>query len=290
MNLRFPIRHYRMYPKSHRVEDYSSKSWGAEERTIELGVENCAIISVDTWNLCYGDEPLNPDKGFYWEYNYMGSREMVARIKHIVDNHITDLMTAARQAGVLIIHSEPGYIANREKYRPYQIYPDLAAPPQATQAWPPARFRQDLGAEISRWGFGEDCLVHWPDIQRRNDIAPPLQPVAGDIVMPQDDNTVTKLQRLFRERGIVNLLFVGFLTDMCLMHKPGGVDDMGRKLRYRAIVLRDCCQGHETEDTVDGFLFQKVFIKYFETGVCFTADSRDVIQAMRQDQSAGDGK
>ena len=97
-----------------KVEDYSSKSFGVEDRVVDIRRDESAIISIDTWNNCYGSEPFYPERGFFWELNYIGSCEMAQRIKEVIDDRVAPLLGVARRHGVQIIHSMPGYIANRD--------------------------------------------------------------------------------------------------------------------------------------------------------------------------------
>ncbi|HJN15996.1 MAG TPA: isochorismatase family protein [Armatimonadota bacterium] len=286
--MQVPIRRYRLYPKSMREEDFSAKSFAAEERLVDISPSQSAIISVDTWNNCYGDEPFYPEKGRFSELTYLGNGSEVARkIRDILDNRIALLFAAARRCGVQLIHSMPGYIADRDCYRPYHLYPDMEVEAPTPQEWPPAEFRQALSDEITRWTWGEQAPQEWPAIRAKMDFAPPVAPVPGDIVMPQDHATVPKLQRHFRKRGIDTLFFVGFLANACLLYKPGALVDMGRRLGYRCIVLRDCCQTTEYEDTIDDFATQRIFTKLIETGPYFTSDSKALIEAMEGTPNGG---
>ena len=276
LRLTIPIQRYRLYPKSGKVADFSTRNFGPEERPFEFSPDDTAIISIDTWYVGH-DGPLS-----FAEHTYMGNgSEVVARIKDICDNRIAPLLAAARQVGIQVIHSEPSFIANRPEYRRFHIYPRMEVSKPEDDDWPPATFRKQLQDEISRWSWGKG-VNQWPAVTRRMDFPPSLKPVQGDIVITQDHATVAKLQRLFKERKITNLLYVGFLTNCCIMLKPGGTIDMAERKGYRVIVFRDCCQSSETEDTVSDFSFQRTFIKNFEICNSFTANSRDFIRAARR--------
>ena len=50
---------------------------------------------------------------------------------------------------------------------------------------------------------------------------------------------------MLREQGVVNLIYVGFATNLCLFAKPGGPTEMWER-GYNIVVLRDCTTTVET--------------------------------------------
>ena len=63
-----------------------------------------------------------------------------------------------------------------------------------------------------------------------------------DVVAPLPDEPVVhqtaQFDRTLRERGIVNLIYVGFATDMCILNAPGGMGPLFG-LGYRVVLVRD---------------------------------------------------
>jgi len=279
--MKVPTRHYRMYPLSMELSDFYAKNFGPENHPLECSPADSALICIDGWNLLDLDVPAN---GPFVDLTYVGSIDMMEKTRAIIRQRIAPLFDAARASGMQIIHSMPTYIANREEYRPFHIFPDMNPPLPRWEDWPPREFRLAIRAEMYEWESSKEAYQAWPEVRKKMDFSPMLKPLEGDIVMPQDHATVLRLQRLFKERRILNLFYCGFLSNCCVMHKQGGTEDMAHRMGYRVIVLRDCIFSHETEDTVEDLTFNKVFTKYFELGRYSTADSRDLISALDQER------
>ena len=278
----FPIRRYRLYPVSGKAADFSAKNFSPEERPCEFSPDDTVIISVDTWHLGH--------KGPYTfaEYTLMGNgSEVLDRIRDISDNQIAPLFSVAREAGFQIIHIQTPSIANRPEYRRFHL-PEIPASQQpdrgtAKDSWPPKEFQRQVRQECFRVSWGEG-VGGWSEARKRLDFPPSLKPVDGDVVITADETASDKLQLLLRERKALNLLYVGFLTNVCLLRKPGGLLDMENR-GYRIVVFRDCCQSTETEDTVENFNFQKAFLKNVEIWLSYTADSADFLRAIARQKN-----
>ncbi len=169
-----------------RVADFSAKSFAAEERSLEFTSHDTAIVCIDAYNIgCSDGEPCD-DRDVFWDLTYMGNGfEVVDRIREIIDTRIAPVISAARRRGIQIIYNMPGYVANRQNYLPFHVDLDSETlAPEATD-WPPAEFRADLSAEITRWTWGKEAAGKWGEVHERVDFPPALKPVEGDIVIPQ---------------------------------------------------------------------------------------------------------
>ena len=86
-------------------------------------------------------------------------------------------------------------------------------------------------------------------------------------------------ESLLTERRIALLFYVGFATNICVLHRDYGVLAMGAR-GYLPILLRDCTVGIETRDTLDGHLTTGMAIQDVERRY-YTAESSDLIEACR---------
>ena len=268
-------RRNRLYPTSYDLRDFTEDNFGPAERVLKFSPENTVIISVDTWSL--GED--GPQT--FEEMTFFGAgHRIVSKIRDVEDNKIAPFFKAARKAGFQIIHSQPAFIANRPKYRKYHIYPDMKVSEEVDD-WPEQAFKDAVLDEMYRWTWSDRAVEKWGEVVQRMGFPKSLEPAAGDIVLPQDHMTIPKLQRLLKERRIVNLFYVGFLTNFCLLDKPGAILDMKRK-GYRIVVFRDCCVASELEETVENSYIQKAFIARWEAaeGTC-TALSSDFIKEVK---------
>jgi NAD(P)-dependent dehydrogenase (short-subunit alcohol dehydrogenase family) len=58
-----------------------------------------------------------------------------------------------------------------------------------------------------------------------------------------------QFDRMLRRQGIVNLIYAGFATDMCILNAPGGLGPMFA-LGYRVLLIREATLGVEQPDTI----------------------------------------
>jgi len=87
-----------------------------------------------------------------------------------------------------------------------------------------------------------------------------------------------QLDRLLRKRGIENLVYTGFATDMCVLRAPGGVEPMAG-FGYRLFLMRDATVGVECPDTWGERIATRWGIRYFETHFGDTLPCGDFIAA-----------
>jgi nicotinamidase-related amidase len=135
------------------------------------------------------------------------------------------VLAAARQAGLLVIHTREGH------------RPDLSdAPPLKVERGDPAL---RIGA---RGPMGRILIRGEPG----HDIIPELYPIPGEPVIDKPGKGAfyqTDLELMLRNRAIDTLLVCGVTTEVCVNTTVREANDRG----FRCIVLADCCASYFPE-------------------------------------------
>ena len=135
------------------------------------------------------------------------------------------VLSAARKAGVLVIHTREGH------------RPDLTdAPPHKVE-------RGDPAMRIGAPGPMGRILVRG---EPGHDIVPELYPTAGEPVIDKPGKGAfyqTDLELMLKNRSIDTLLVCGVTTEVCVNTTVREANDRG----FRCIVLSDCCASYFPE-------------------------------------------
>src|SRR5215475_8939167 len=135
------------------------------------------------------------------------------------------VLAAARQAGILVIHTREGH------------RPDLSdAPPIKVE-------RGDKSMRIGAPGPMGRILVRG---EPGHDLIPELYPVAGEPVIDKPGKGAfyqTDLELMLKNRGIDTLLVGGVTTEVCVNTTVREANDRG----FRCVVLADCCASYFPE-------------------------------------------
>ncbi|HUO00934.1 MAG TPA: isochorismatase family cysteine hydrolase [Bradyrhizobium sp.] len=176
---------------------------------------------------------------------------------------IAAVLSAARQAGILIIHTREGHL------------PDLSdAPPAKVERGTPSLRIGDpgpMGRILIRGEAGHDII-------------PELYPIDGEIVVDKPGKGAfyaTELGEVLQHRGIENLLVCGVTTEVCVNTTVREANDRG----YRCIVLSDGCASYFPE-------FHEMGLKMIKAqGGIFgwVSDSAAVLKALQTSNALADG-
>jgi nicotinamidase-related amidase len=132
------------------------------------------------------------------------------------------VLAAARDAGLLVIHTREGH------------RPDLSdAPPAKIERGAPSKRIGDRGP------MGRILIRGEPG----HDIVPELYPIAAEPVIDKPGKGAfyqTDLESMLRNCAIENLLVAGVTTEVCVNTTVREANDRG----YRCIVLGDCCASY----------------------------------------------
>jgi nicotinamidase-related amidase len=166
------------------------------------------------------------------------------------------LIAAARDAGIMVIHTREGH------------EPDLAdCPPAKLERGAPSKRIGDpgkYGRILIRGEYGHDIVDE-------------LAPVEGEVVIDKPGKGAfyaTPLQEILVEAGITQLLMTGVTTEVCVHTTTREANDRG----YECLVVSDCVGSYFPE-------FQRIGLEMIKAqGGIFgwVADTSAVIPALRQ--------
>lgn len=278
--LAITTRHWRLY----NPKEYSGPV--DVERTFAL--DQTAFVPLHIWNVGLPGGPEYPIDRYA---PFMCTPEDTLIAHEVIENTIVPCLEAARGAGMTICHVEIDLIANRYPNSSYEWRPtDVPAhfikwtedPDNLAQS----RLEVDEGGEMQEW---EDAipgwwmeradLVHGPghrdweggEILDRPDSCKPIE---GEYVI----KTSAQFDRILRELGIINLVYVGFSTQGCIQTSEAALGPMN-DLGYRCMIIREGTHGVEFPDTRAERLMTKYALRVVENRYGFTIGAENFIQA-----------
>jgi nicotinamidase-related amidase len=234
---------------------------GYETEPLALDPRKTALVAMHCWNIGCADGPPI-DRNYFVG---MGSLESFREAERIMRECIRPAMDAARRVGLLVCHVESELIARR--------HPEALADadvPNASAEGPPvvAGWRKQMEDRF----HGKDYPTQSP--LARMDRARVVFPLPGEPFVHQTG----QLDRVLRRRGIENLIYCGFATDMCVLRAPGGIEPMA-PYEYRLFLMRDATIGVECPDTFPERIATRWAIRYFETHFGDTVLCEDFVAA-----------
>ena len=251
--LRMPGRYYRTIPMDNT---------GYEETQIELDPQRTALVVMHCWDIgCEGGPEL--DMSFCVGMGSLGSFEEADRIMR---ECIRPSMDAAREAGVAVAHVESATIAAKHPEAQEDLDPPVEVeplPPPVVPGW----------RESIVWrSHGRDYPTESP--YAHMDRAKVCAPLPGEVFVHQTG----QFDRQLRRRGVENLVYTGFATDMCVLRAPGGIEPMA-PYGYRTYLMRDATVGVELQDHLQERIATRWGIGYFETHYGDSLLTTDFIRA-----------
>ncbi len=268
--LSLPVRYFCRYSQDKRRK--CSESMMHHQGTVlELRRDETAFIMVDVWNNEL-ESKFFGDVGRDWVSIFRGGRSLQERVHRITNEKIRPALDAARKIDLTVVHLPTEHVAVK-----YEQYHKRFTNPLATARksdWPPAEFKKLRTDRILKLLYGEGA-AEADELREKtyDDISKYVKPQQEDYIIA----TGEQLNQIFKEKRILNLIYVGFATNLCLFLKPGGLKEMWDR-GYNIIVLRDCTTTVETCHFGTG-LCDEIAIDWLEVYSFFTAESKDFINS-----------
>jgi len=262
-NLQLKVRHRLMMKASNPNHEANFHS---AEKTISLPMTETGFVLVDMWDASGLPEEIHP-----------GGTSFCERAARITEEAIKPSLEAARALGLTVIHAPTVNVS--EKYPQHYrraLELEVDQPPAPIQRdWPPAQVQAAWNQEMWEARYADYSDEEQRIMRDETRIIKQAEPVDGEWLI----GTGEHMHAICRLEGLLNLIYVGFATNMCLLFKPGALWEMSRA-GYRCVVLRDCTTGVENAETYDGLDITRAFVDWFEMhALAYTALSEDFIQA-----------
>ncbi|MCC6679897.1 MAG: isochorismatase family protein [Phycisphaeraceae bacterium] len=247
---------------------------GHAHKVLEFDSSEVVLAVMHAWNTGFEGGPVfGPDSPHVgWVKMLEGSY----RIKKIIEEILPPVITACRDAGIKIVH-----IAGDSYARRYPQY--LALEKEVGPGPPPldGSPNTDWGEEAMEDTYGPDIIQRKSAKQELLDIAPPVRPAPTDFVVASPH----QFTYLLRKLRAWNIIYTGFMANMCLVVSPCGLVDM-RRLGYRTILLRDCTTASENRESVATLRATEEAIRTYEAfPASYTMLSQGLIAATKVSSS-----
>ena len=223
---------YRQFDTDPHAEEPATGFGGWQEIELPMSWKHCAIVSMHALAIETRE--------------YRNFVEYLNRAEQIMREKFPPLLTAARKAGVPVIHIGTG----NEKHRKSPQYaktlacdphlirtpeiPDRAPHPEIRAAWnelradlscPGKHNRSDSGFFTADFGIGAEALPE-------------------DYIAFDGD----ELDAVCRKLDVCHLIYIGFALNFCLDLSPGGMTDMWRR-HYVCSAIREATTSVENKES-----------------------------------------
>ncbi len=230
-------RYYRNYPVGAPL--------GHVEEQFELELDRTAFLIIDVYGQGYGDEAVSEDVPEAYRKWAQDHRAMVL-------DHIVPAKAAAKRLGLPVV-----YLTN-------YLSPALTAQSQLRA--------------ISLRVDGVDLLEAWKEPNNILSISDVIAPGEGEFLVRKQLYSgffETHLDSLLRSLDVVNLVAVGFESQVCLGTTL--TDAMYRN--YRVWAVRDAIATAEWPETAAGNWANFMAVRFIETHVGLTCTTRQWVEA-----------
>ena len=225
-----PVLHIR--PRYHRWHVDPGVEWVESNTTWDhldwrIPLSRVALVLVDVWDRHY-------------------LKDTHARAEEIIQQRLRPLVDRCRAAGLPIVHApSPPQAEAHPNWLRLEGWDRRTWP--ADEDWPPPEFRQRQGRFADYASPAEPRDPEREEVRAGLRIHPDMQPAAGEPVV----STGEELHLWCRQQGVMFLLYAGFNTNACIVHRDYGTIDMNRR-GYAVLVVRDGTTGMESAATHEG--------------------------------------
>lgn len=239
--------------------EWIEKNTGYAHLDWEIPLAQTALVLVDVW-----------------DRHYLVDTE--ARAEEIIQQKIVPLVAACRTAGLRLIHApSPGknFANDHSNWVNLVSAEELDAAKDAD--WPPPEFRHKTGA------FSHYAMLAEPRDPERAELRANL--VMHPDVLPAADEPVVaygeELHRYCKQQGILFLLYLGFNTNACILHRDYGTLKMAER-GYDIVMIRDCTTGMESFETHDGLWQTRGAVQILEMFGKYSITASELIAGLPQ--------
>jgi len=246
-------------------------SQGYETETFRLDPRKTAVVAMHLWDIGAEGGPA-VDRSFFVG---MGIEATTREADRIVREVIKPVIAAARRAGLLVCHVTHEWIGRRD---PRAQKHGGGQADEASLAVSPGGEERGYEA-VPGWRKGIEERAYGKDFLTKSPLARMNESRAVDILPGEPYVYQTDLlRRLFKERGIENIIYTGFATDVCVLRADGGIEPMAGE-SYRVFLMRDATVGVEFQDTFEARRSTQYAIRFFEVNFGNSLLSADFITA-----------
>jgi nicotinamidase-related amidase len=176
-----------------------------------------------------------------WDRHYL--QDTHARAEQIIQQNLLPLVQACRDAGVRLVHApSPEQAEGHPNWLQLDGWDKQTWPDEA--AWPPADFRRRQG-EYAAYALPQEPRdAEREGIRAKKGLHPEIQPLGPEPVIA----TGEELHLWCKREGVMTLIYAGFNTNACILHRDYGTLDMSRR-GYDIVLVRDCTTGMESSET-----------------------------------------
>ena len=251
-----PCRYYRVYTDPDTPCEEANFHF--VEKGLPVPVEQSALVLVDVWAVHYIDSWLD-------------------RARAVTRESIVPALSAARKAGMLVVHAPSPTVADKYVESPAAV--SLPREPIRSD-WPPADFRGIYRKD--RWAaFGRNQEPRLPGVYKWYEkellISPLAEPRSGEPIIHTGD----QMHALLAEHRIMHLIYAGFATNWCLIGRDYGIMAMNER-GYNVIMIRDATTGIEFHDSVDHLGATAMTIREIETKYGWSCDTAAFVKACNE--------
>lgn len=190
--------------------------WKPSEKTVEWKTADTAIIICDMWNNHYC--------------------QLAAQRVDMMAPRMNEVITAARNHGVMIIHSPSGTLDQYEgtPYRQRMQQAKESKPPFPLQSWchlDPAK-EPEIPIDVSKSPC--DDPVVGPAVKVFDKQHPAIKIIGFDGI----SDSGPEMYNFLKQEGITNVILMGVHTNMCVLGRPFGIRQM-KNLGFNVALCRD---------------------------------------------------
>jgi len=260
--------YYQQFDADVRLDVPGEAYGGWKTEPLDLPLERTALVSMHTWQ--FG--PPEEVPGIYRAVEYL------TRADAIMKSVYSPIMSAARQAGMPVLH----IVSGKSYFRDLPGYAEtvkLAGEPPAAPEGAP---KDPVVAQLKT--FRSQRVFPGEHNQKDIDVAhnavqfpPEARPLDGE---PIAENA-HQLNAACRERGVSHLIYIGFAINWCVLMSPGGMMDMSR-LGYLCSTIREATTAVENKESARQELCKQIALWRVSIAFGFVFDSNDFIDALKK--------